>query len=141
MASHLCEISDAGKDCTSLKNISHTQDRNTASPLCEISDVWKNWTSVKNISRTQDRNKASPLCEISDVCKDSTFLKNISRSQDTNKAFLLCEISDVTGMWFLLHVRCLMSVIKGLVRKTFPALRTGVWFFFPRVKPLMCDKT
>ena len=54
MASPLCAISDVCKGWTSVKNFSHTQDRNAASPPCEISDVWKDWTSVKNIFHTQD---------------------------------------------------------------------------------------
>ncbi|CAI9586704.1 unnamed protein product, partial [Staurois parvus] len=46
--------------------------RNMASPPCAISDVMKDWTSLKNISRTQNKNTASPLCETSYVCLDAT---------------------------------------------------------------------
>ncbi|CAI9537805.1 unnamed protein product, partial [Staurois parvus] len=89
-----CEISDEWKDGTSLKNIFHTQDRNTASPPYEIVDVCKEWTSLKNISHTHDRKMASPLagmwlltCVRSLMCeKDWTSVKNISRTHDRNTA-------------------------------------------------------
>ena len=51
----LCGIPDVQEDRTSVRNNSLTQDRNTASPPCEIS-VCKDGTSMKNISHNQDKN-------------------------------------------------------------------------------------